>query len=358
MTNPLITDWSERIKHASQEKTPLRLVGSGSKDFYGHQCDGDTFDLSANTGIISYDPSELVITLNGGTTLTELEKTLTEKNQFLPFEPPHFGPKATIAGCIASGLAGPRRATAGGTQDFVLGAHLLDGQGQLLRFGGQVMKNVAGYDVSRLLAGSLGSLGVITQLSLKVLPILDRETTLRLDLEQSAALQTINRLSSLPLPISASTWYNNHLYIRLSGAPDPIETAIKTIGGQQIEADDATLFWSSMREQTHDFFMAKENKTLWRLSVPSIAPQLLEEHDQLIEWGGSLRWLHSDINENNLRAQVERIGGTATAFRSHQNISSVFHPLDPVLLTIQKRLKSKFDPAGIFNPGRLYKGEL
>lgn len=358
MTNPLITEWSERIKHANQKKIPLRLIGSDSKAFYGHPCEGEVFELNANTGIISYDPSELVITLNGGTSLLELEQVLTEKNQFLPFEPPHFGPQATIAGCIASGLAGPRRASAGGTQDFVLGAHLLDGHGELLRFGGQVMKNVAGYDVSRLLAGSLGSLGVITQLSLKVLPIPDKEITVCLDLDQAKTLQTINRLNSLPLPISASTWYNHRLYIRLSGASDPIESAIKTIGGQLMEATESQLLWSSIREQTHAFFTPKENKTLWRLSVPSVAQPLLEDHEQLIEWGGSLRWLHSDLNENDLRAQVEQVGGTATAFRSHQNINSVFHPLDPVLLTIQKRLKSKFDPAGIFNPGRLYKGEL
>lgn len=358
MTTSLTTDWSERIKTASQQKTPLRLVGSGSKDFYGHPCTGETLDLSANTGIIAYDPSELVITLNGGTTLRELEQTLSEKNQFLPFEPPHFGPNATVAGCIAAGLAGPRRAAAGGTKDFVLGAHLIDGQGQYLRFGGQVMKNVAGYDVSRLLAGSLGSLGVITQLSLKVLPVLDKEATIRLDLDQASALKTINKLCSQPLPISASTWCNNQLFIRLSGAPSPIETAIKTIGGQSLEDSEATALWSSIREQNHAFFTAKENKTLWRISVPSVAEPILEDHEQLIEWGGALRWLHSDMSENDLRAKVEHVGGTATAFRFHHNTRSVFHPLDPVLLTIQKRLKAKFDPAGIFNPGRLYKGEL
>lgn len=358
MNSPLLNEWSERIKLATQQKTPLRLQGGGSKLFYGETTEGELFDLRAHTGIVAYAPSELVVTVNSGTPLAELEQVLAEKNQFLPFEPPHFGPNATVAGCIAAGLAGPRRAAAGGAKDFVLGAHLLDGSGQYLRFGGQVMKNVAGYDVSRLLCGSLGSLGVITQLSLKVLPLPEHELTVKLAIEQADALQRINTLSAEPLPISASVWLNDHLYVRLSGAPSPIEVAVQAIGGESLPPEQAQDFWQQIKEQTHTFFAEKPNHTLWRLSVPSTSVPILAEHEQLIEWGGALRWLHSQQEAEHIRAAVAKVGGTATAFRNGPEATPYFHPQAPINLKIQQRLKEKFDPAGIFNPGRFYAKEL
>lgn len=358
MNSPLLNEWSERIKLAAQQKTPLRLQGGGSKAFYGEATEGELMDLRANTGIISYAPSELVVTVKGGTSLAELEQTLAEQKQFLPFEPPHFSSTATVAGCIASGLAGPRRATAGATQDFVLGTHLIDGTGQYLRFGGQVMKNVAGYDVSRLLCGSLGTLGVITQLSLKVLPLPEQELTVKLTIDQAQAITRINALHAEPLPISASSWLDDHLYVRLSGAPSPIEVAVKAIGGQSLTTDEAQQFWAQIKEQTHPFFTEQANQTLWRLSVPSTSAPLLTEHPQLIEWGGALRWLHSQQEAQSIREQAALVGGTATAFRYSTNKAPYFHPLAAINLKIQKNLKDKFDPAGIFNPGRLYAKEL
>lgn len=358
MNSPLLKEWSEKIQLATQQKTPLRLQGSGSKSFYGEATEGELFDLRAHTGIVSYTPSELVITVKGGTPLAEIEAALAEKNQFLPFEPPHFGPHATAAGCIASGLSGPRRATAGGAKDFVLGAHLLDGAGQHLRFGGQVMKNVAGYDVSRLLCGSLGSLGVITQLSLKVLPLPEHELTVKLAIDQSQAIQRINLLCAEPLPISASTWFDGHLYVRLSGASSPIEVAVQAIGGETLSAEAAHAFWHSMQEQTHDFFAEKPQHTLWRLSLPSTTAPVLNEHEQLIEWGGALRWLHSQEDAEVIRAAIADVGGNATAFRYRPESVGYFHPLAAINLKIQQRLKEKFDPAGIFNPGRFYAKEL
>lgn len=358
MNSPILQEWRDRIQLASQEKSPLRLQGSGSKSFYGQATEGDLMDLRAHTGIVAYDPSELVITVNGGTPLAEVEKVLAEQNQFLPFEPPHFGENATVAGCIASGLAGPRRGTAGGVQDFVLGAHLLDGTGQYLRFGGQVMKNVAGYDVSRLLCASLGSLGIITQLSLKVLPRPEQELTVKLAIDQAEALRLINDLSAQPLPITGSTWVAGQLYIRLSGAPSPIDVAVKAIGGESLTSAEAQQFWQTIKEQEHAFFTSQTGKTLWRLSVPSTSEPLLSDHDQLIEWGGALRWLHSQQDAQDIRTQTEKVGGTATAFRHSSPSVSYFHPLAPINLKIQQRLKEKFDPAGIFNPGRLYAKEL
>lgn len=358
MNSPLLQEWRDRIRLAAQEKSPLLLQGSGSKSFYGESIEGELMDLRAHQGIVSYDPSELVVTVCGGTPLIELEKTLAENNQFLPFEPPHFGENATVAGCVAAGLAGPRRASAGGVQDFVLGAHLLDGTGEHLRFGGQVMKNVAGYDVSRLLCGALGSLGIITQLSLKVLPKPEQELTVKLEINQIEALQLINNLSAQPLPISASTWVAGQLYIRLSGAPSPIDVAVQAIGGESLAPAEAESFWQNIKEQTHPFFHSQANKTLWRLSVPSTSDPVLTDHDQLIEWGGALRWTHSDKDAHEIRTEVAKIGGSATAFRQSSSFVSYFHPLAPINLKIQQRLKEKFDPAGIFNPGRIYPKEL
>ncbi len=358
MNSPLISAWSDRIKHAAAEKRPLQLQGSGSKAFYGHPTAGEVFHLHENTGILSYEPSELVITVNGGTRLHDIEQALAEHHQYLPFEPPYFADTATIAGCVAAGLAGPRRAYAGAVQDFVLGAHLIDGRGDYLRFGGQVMKNVAGYDVSRLLCGSLGTLGVITQLSIKVLPIPAKQVTLRLDLAQDQALTLINQLSAQPLPISASAWHDHQLYIRLAGANNAITEGIKTIGGERLAPELADDFWKQLREQQHAFFQnAPSTHTLWRLSVPSTSPAFLQDLPQLIEWGGALRWLWSDLPASQLREETAKQGGTATAFR-HPHDQQIFHPLPAPVLRLQKNLKQKFDPAGIFNPGRLYPGEL
>lgn len=370
--DPIVQQWAEQVRTAHDEKKPLQLQGSGSKSFYGHPTEGEPISLTAYQGVIDYEPSELVVTVKGGTSLAELEALLDSKKQFLPFEPPHFGPDATVAGCIASGLAGPRRAQVGGVRDFVLGVKVIDGQGRALTFGGQVMKNVAGYDVSRLLTGSMGTLAIMTELSIKVLPKPVKEITLKLELDQAQALQKLNHWGGQPIPISASAWFDEQLYLRLSGAPSALSTAQEIIQGSLLEAEPAQQLWQQIREQTHTWFKQSADKGstdgadasaasqggLWRLSVPSTAAPILPDLPQLIEWGGALRWCYSDLPAAEIRSQVEAVGGTATLFRSARNELGVFHALDPVVLGIQQRLKQKFDPAGIFNPGRIYPGEL
>ena len=269
----------------------------------------------------------------------------------LAFEPPHFGAGATIGGCVAAGLSGPRRASAGALRDFVLGAKIVDGRGQQLGFGGRVMKNVAGYDISRLLAGSLGTLGLILEVSLKVLPRPPAELTLRLELPQGKALESLNRWAGQPLPISASAWHDGDLALRLSGAASALQTAAEKLGGERVEPAGAACFWSAIREHSAPFFAG--GTPLWRLSLPSHAPQVELPGAQLIEWSGALRWLKTNADAATVRAAAARAGGHATLFRAGDKSAGAFAPLPPVLARLHRELKSAFDPAGILNPGRL-----
>jgi glycolate oxidase FAD binding subunit len=334
----------ERIRAAAERKLALRFRGGGSKDFYGNAPRGELLDTRAYAGIAAYEPSELVLTARCGTPLSDIERALHERGQCLPFEPPHFG-AATFGGCIAAGLSGPRRASAGALRDFVLGVKLIDGRGRVLQFGGQVMKNVAGYDVSRLVAGSLGTLGLIAEASLKVLPRPPVELTLRLELDQAPALDAINRWAALPLPISASAWHAGVLDVRLSGSDAAVSGAARRIGGAEV--DNA---WHAIREQTHPFFAGEG--VLWRLSVPSATPPLGLPGAQFIEWGGALRWTRS--HSHDVREIAKRAGGHATLFRGADKSAGAFAPLEPVVMRLHRALKSAFDPAGILNPGRLY----
>lgn len=279
----VIVEFAERVRHAAALKTPLRLKGGGSKDFYGGPLAGEILDTRAYAGIVSYDPTELVVTARAGTPLAELETVLAGQGQMLAFEPPHFGAAATIGGAIATGLSGPRRATAGSARDFVLGVKLLDGQGQVLNFGGQVMKNVAGYDVSRLLTGSLGTLGLLLEVSLKVLPRPAAEVTLRLEAPQGKALELMNSWGGRPLPISATSWEDDLLTLRLSGARAAVAAAREQLGGEAVA--EASSFWHELREQRAAFFTT--DLPLWRLSLPSVTPPLALPGAQLLEWGGS-----------------------------------------------------------------------
>ncbi len=342
----------EKIREAAGRGAALRIRGGGTKDFYGNEPRGELLDTRAHAGIVDYEPTELVVTARCGTLLADLEKILFEQKQFLPFEPPHFGAGATLGGCVAAGLSGPRRASAGSLRDFVLGAKILDGRGELLSFGGQVMKNVAGYDVSRLLAGSLGTLGVILEVSLKVLPRPPAELTLKLEMPEDKALENLNRWGGQPLPVSASAWQDGELCLRLSGAASGIGAAAEKIGGGKIAVDEAERFWRGIREQTDPFFAGQE--PLWRLSVPSHAPRIDLPGAQLIEWGGALRWLKTGADTETVRAAAARAGGHAALFRSAQKAGEAFAPLPKVLARLHRELKSVFDPAGILNPGRLY----
>jgi glycolate oxidase FAD binding subunit len=344
-----LAELQDRIRAAADRATPLRVRGGGSKDFYGNEPRGELLDTRAHAGIAAYEPSELVLTARCGTPLAEVEQALAERGQCLPFEPPHFG-AATFGGCIASGLSGPRRAAAGALRDFVLGVKLVDGKGRVVQFGGQVMKNVAGYDVSRLVAGSLGTLGVIAEASLKVLPRPAAEVTLRLEMSEGRAIEMMNRWAGQPLPISATAWHQGQLAVRLSGAPVAVESAVTTIGGAEIS--DSASFWKAIREHTHPFF--GQAARLWRIALPSTAAPLGLPGPHLMEWSGALRWVASAAKASEVRDIARRNGGHATLFRATDKAAGAFAPLEPVLLRLHRQLKSAFDPAGILNPGRLY----
>jgi len=343
----LIESFQDRIRDAAARKAPLRLRGGGSKDFYGNAPRGEILDTRGYAGIVDYEPTELVVTARCGTPLSELEKILETNGQCLPFEPPHFGAGATVGGCVAAGLSGPRRASAGALRDFVLGLKLIDGRGEALAFGGRVMKNVAGYDVSRLVAGSLGTLGLIAEVSLKLAPRPPAEATLRLDAPQPRALELMNRWAGQPLPVSATAWHDGQLTLRLSGAEAGVRAAAGKIGGSPFESE----YWSALREQRAAFFAGPE--PLWRLSLPSTTPPLELEGRQLIEWGGALRWLRSAEEPDTVRETVRRLKGHATLFRAQARSAASFAALDPVLMRVHRELKAAFDPAGILNPGRL-----
>jgi glycolate oxidase FAD binding subunit len=301
--------------------------------------------------VIAYEPTELVITARCGTPLADIEALLAQHRQMLAFEPPRFGPESTIGGVVASALSGPRRASAGAVRDFVLGAVLMDGRGEVMRFGGQVMKNVAGYDVSRLLAGSLGTLGLMLEVSLKVLPKPLREASLRFEMSEIDALARLNEWGGQPLPISASCWHQGVLTLRLSGAAAAVEAAQRRLGGQVLDDGDAC--WAALRDQSHPYF---GGGALWRLSVPAHASAIVLRGEQLIEWGGAQRWLKvaDDADAGAIRRSVAAAGGHATLYRGGDKQVGVFHPLAPAVAKIHERLKQSFDPAGIFNPGRMY----
>jgi glycolate oxidase FAD binding subunit len=347
----IIEQLSNIVRDAGCEHRPLRILGSGSKSFYGRAVQGDVLDVTPYRGIVSYEPTELVLTARAGTPLVEIEAALAKQRQMLPFEPPHFGAGATLGGCIAAGLSGPRRAYAGAARDYVLGVRMIDGKGDDLHFGGQVMKNVAGYDVSRLMAGSLGTLGVLLEVSLKILPLPAEELTLRFDMAESAALEAMNRWAAQPLSLSATCYHDGVLTVRLSGAVAAIKSVRQKLGGEVMQ--DAERFWLSVREQQYEFFTSAKN--IWRLSLPSTAAAITISAQQLIEWGGSLRWLTSDASATNIREATTALGGHATLFRSSAPVDEPFHPLTPSLLVVHQRLKKAFDPYGIFNPGRMYK---
>jgi glycolate oxidase FAD binding subunit len=347
-----LKEFSEKIRAAAASGTALRIRGGGSKDFYGNTPRGEVLDTRGYAGVVSYEPTELVVTAKCGTRLADLEGILSEKNQFLSFEPPSFGPGATLGGCVAAGLSGPRRASAGSVRDAMLGAKIIDGRGQLLSFGGQVMKNVAGYDVSRLLAGSLGTLGLIAEVSLKLLPRPAAELTRRFEMPQAEALEALRRWGGQPLPISASTWCDGRISLRLSGAQSAVDAAAQKLGGESLQPAQAAAFWTGVREQADSFFAGEA--PLWRLSLPAQAPVLDLAGAQLLEWGGALRWLRSHADAARIRAAATGAGGHATLFRGADKSAGAFAPLPPLLARLHRDLKKTFDPAGILNPGRLY----
>ena len=328
----------------------VEIVGSGSKRFYGEPLSALPIEVSAHSGIIDYDPAELVITLRAGCRLREVEALLAEHRQMFAFEPPQLGPEATIGGMVGTGLAGPRRGFAGGIRDFVLGVKMLDGRGEIMQFGGRVIKNVAGFDLSRVLVGSLGTLGIILDVSIRVVPMFAVETTLAFEhAGADAHVRWVNELGSQPFPISASVWHDGTSRLRLSGSQQGVDHAIGELGGEQVEFD-----WSEIREQKHVFFAPEQPLT--RVSLPPASNDITAGRPQVIEWGGAQRWLSGEVDVTALRQQAEKLGGSVCAFRDHAADVAVFHPLVPTMLKLQRSIKSSLDPAGIFNAGRIYPG--
>jgi glycolate oxidase FAD binding subunit len=346
----LVQDIAERVRDAAAAGSALCIEGGGSKRFYGHPCSGASLAVCGHTGIIDYTPSELVVSARAGTPLAELEAVLGQQGQMLAFEPPHCGTSATLGGSIACGLSGPRRPWSGAARDFVLGVTCINGKGDLLRFGGQVMKNVAGYDLSRTLTGSLGTLAVLLDIHLKVLPRPEHELTLARDCNAATAIEHCSQWAGLPLPLSGACHFDGRLYLRLSGSHQGVQAAAAKIGGDHDPA--ATGFWEDLREQRLAFFAG--DRPLWRISVPPASAPLELDGDWLLDWGGAQRWLRSALPAEDIRRQAATAGGHATLFRGGDRTAEIFHPLPPALLGIHRQLKHSFDPAGILNPGRMY----
>lgn len=344
----MIDAFADRIRRAAADGKTLRIRGSGSKDFYGVALEGDVLDTSKHAGVVDYEPSELVMTVRSGTPLAEVEARLGECGQMLAFEPPRFGAGSTIGGVVASGFSGPRRAAAGSVRDFVLGVRVLDATGRDLSFGGQVMKNVAGYDLSRFIAGSFGTLALITELSLKVLPRPVAETTLLFEMDEAQAIEAMNRWAGQPLPLSASCFVDGRLWVRLSGARAAVDAAVKKLGGEQPE--DAPAFWTSLRDQTLPFFAGAG--PLWRLSIRSTA-EPLKLGPQLIEWNGALRWIAADLGPESAHRAAQAAGGHATLYRGGTKAPGV-QRLAPPVLALHQRLKRALDPQGVFGRHRIH----
>jgi glycolate oxidase FAD binding subunit len=352
MSGELAAEWAERIRAAAARGAALCLRGGGSKDFYGNAPAGEIFGTTGHAGIVAYEPTELVVTARCGTPLVDLERALAGRGQMLAFEPPHFGENATVGGCVSAGLSGPRRASAGACRDHVLGVRLIDGRGRTLSFGGQVMKNVAGYDVSRLIAGSLGTLGVILEASLKVMPLPERERTIVRAMTQAEAIDALSWLAGQSYPVSASAWVDDALYLRLSGAEHVLAPAAARLGGDALSESEASAFWLDLREQRSRFFMKADR--LWRLSIRPTEEPIGLDGSWMLEWHGALRWLRSDAPEAEVRAAARRAGGHATLFRSAAPRTAVFTLPGATELRIMRGVKEALDPAGIFSPGRLF----
>ncbi len=361
----------DRVRQAAAAGTPLRIRGGGSKDFYGEPPQGELLETAALSGMVSYEPSELVVTAGAGTPLAQLEAALAECNQCLPFEPPHFAhapataSAATVGGMVAAGLSGPARASVGSARDYVLGMTVINGKGELLSFGGQVMKNVAGYDVSRLMVGAMGTLGLIVQVSLKVLPVAPAEATLKFELTQAQALERLNAWGGQPLPLNASCWVQDGgvatLYVRLRGAVAAVDAACRTLGGERQDTASAAQDWALCRDQQLPWFSERGERDLWRLSVPQTAAPLDLPEPPLVEWHGGQRWVRAAREEaGRIRAAASAAGGSAMLFIAaharQERACGRFDAQKPPLDRIHRQLKQQFDPAHIFNPGRMYSG--
>ncbi len=352
----------EQVNTAASQQTPIVIQGNGTKQFMGRAFDNNSNIISTaeHTGILNYEFVELVMTARAGTSLAEIDAALAEHNQILACDPARFNGNATIGGSLATNQSGPGRPWSGSLRDHVLGVNLINGKGEHLHFGGQVMKNVAGYDVSRLQAGAMGTLGLMTEVSFKVLPKPASTMTLSCELSMEDTIQLMNELSGKPKPLSGACWDNGVLRLRLSGAKNAVEgTADKwlsQLSNTNVIADDsAEKFWSSLRDQQNDFFTNREaDVPLWRFSLSPTAPVYRQDEPWLIDWAGSQRWLKGNFSHAELQEWAVANGGEAILYRGGDRDSEVFYEPNSVLKKIHENLKHSFDPHNIFNSGRLY----
>ncbi|MGE4335497.1 MAG: glycolate oxidase subunit GlcE [Pigmentiphaga sp.] len=350
----------DAVRAAIADASPLCLQGGGTRAFLGDPVDATPLSVAAVRGIVDYQPAELFITARAGTPVAEIEAALAERGQYLAFEPPRFGAAGTVGGMLAAGLSGPGRMAGGSLRDAVLGTVLLNGRAEVLRFGGQVIKNVAGYDVSRLLAGSLGTLGIVLEVSLRVAPLAVASATRVYDMPNSDAIDQVNRWLAQALPVHASAWHDGRLYLRLQGARAAVDEACQRLGGEAVPAERAAAFWDALRDHRHPMLATcpgteSADQPLWRLALPPTHPPLALAGDVLIEWHGGQRWLRSDLSAATIRAAAQAAGGHAMRFRPGRDAeaaSSSLTPLTGPLARIEYAVKQAFDPHGIFNPGR------
>lgn len=344
------SDLVESVREARAKCTPINIVGTGSKSFYGESEQARQaleLNITSHSGIINYEPSELVVRVRAGTSLTDLKRTLAAQGQVLPFDPPQYSGTGTVGGCVAAGLSGPGRILFGSIRDSVLGATIINGRGEALTFGGQVMKNVAGYDVSRLMVGAMGTLGVLLDVSFKVSPRPEVEITIRASVQPERLRESLLELHQTQLPVSGVAYFDKSLSVRLSSTESGVRSAGDRLQGDEIEDGG---FWDDLRDHRHGYFQDIED--LWRVVVPTGAP--FARAPELVEWTGALRWFKSA--DDSIRQMAVDCGGHATLFKRQRSTLSSFQPLDPVAMEIHRRLKKSFDPDGVLNPGRMYRG--
>ena len=349
----LVATWSAQIRSAGAAGRALWISAGGTKAFYGGAVVGERLDPRGYHGVVEYEPSELVVTVRAGTRLADLEALLAAHGQMLAFEPPHFGDAATVGGMVAAGLAGPRRLAqsvgTGAVRDSVLGVRLIDGRGEVLAFGGRVVKNVAGYDVSRVLAGSLGTLGLLLEISLKVVPRPVCEATLVYRCSQATALTCMQDWMRQPLPVSATAYAEGLLQVRLSGGEAAVAEALQVLPGDRVPVTAAVDHWMAVRELA---FARTTAAALWRLGLPASVPPLALPGTELVEWNGQRRWLVTDAPARVIRARVRALGGHATRFRGGDPTVAPFPASSPVVAQLDARVRAAFDPQQILNPGR------
>ncbi len=356
--NDISLELQNSVRDAISNNSPIYIHGGNSKLFFGNIVNATPLDVSKHTGIIDYDPTELCITVRAGTLLSDIEKALDAENQILPFEPPQYTPNATIGGALATGISGPRRAYSGSARDAILGVKIINGEGEIASFGGQVMKNVAGYDLSRMMVRSHGTLGVILEASIRLLPKPKNEVTVSLEESQSFALDYFQSLRTQQLPVTASAWFNGQAFIRLSGSEKSLDYQLKklTANTNAKPVDNTTQFWADIRDHKHHFF-GRTDKPLWRLSLPPASEEIKQINDnQLIEWGGAQRWVNTNTPANIIHNSANSRNGYATLFQGNIPETPCFPKLDENLMKLHKQLKKNMDPSGIFNPGRIYSG--